>query len=145
MKLLPFVILALATGAAVALQGATNAALKGRIGLGAALVVNTAPILLAVLLLAWADGSLRELRGLDRVPPLLLLGGLYGLVIITGAAIVFPRLGATTTLMLFVAAQLVTAIVLDHLGALGLPRVEITPTRLAGLGLVVAGVLLARR
>ena len=127
MKLLPFVLLALVTGAAVALQGATNAALKGRIGLGAALVVNTTPILLAVLLLAWADGSWRQLSSLGEVPRPWLLGGLYGLVIIAGAAVVFPRLGATTTLTLFVAAQLAAALALDHLGALGLPKVEVSP------------------
>jgi transporter family-2 protein len=69
------------------------------------------------------------------------LGGLFGLAIIAGAAFAFPRLGAGATVALMVAAQLGTALLLDHFGATG-ERLALTPARLSGAVLLLAGALL---
>jgi transporter family-2 protein len=140
-----FAFLALVQGAAVTLQGATNAALRDHVGLGAAMVTNTLPIILAAFLLAATDGSLPRLADLPRTPPHLLLGGLYGFVIVAAAIVVIPRLGAAATFTLVVCAQLGVALALDHLGAFGLARIPISWDRMLGVGLVIVGVLLARR
>jgi transporter family-2 protein len=136
-------VLALAHGASVALQGATNAALRGRIGLGAAMVVNTAPILAAAVLIALADGSWSRLGALRTTPPHLFLGGAYGFLIVIAAIIVFPRLGAAPTLMLVVAAQLAVALALDHAGAFGLPVAALSWRRVIGVATMLAGLALA--
>ena len=69
------------------------------------------------------------------------VGGAYGLFIIAGAAFAYPRLGAGPTTALMVAAQLTTALVLDHYG-LPAGKVEVTPMRLVGAGLLFAGAVL---
>ncbi len=133
------VFLALAMGTASAVQGATNGTLSGRIGLSSAVLVN-ATIVFAIALLAW----LFTRRGVVTEPASpwwLYVGGAYGLFIIAGAAFAYPRLGAGPTTALMVAAQLTTALVLDHYG-LPAGKVEVTPMRLVGAGLLFAGAVL---
>ena len=56
-----------------------------------------------------------------------------------------PRLGAAMTITLMVAGQLALSLLLDHFGALGVPRQPLNLGRIAGVALVFAGVLLVRR
>jgi transporter family-2 protein len=73
------------------------------------------------------------------------MGGLYGAVFVSMAAFAAPRLGVTFFLTISIAGQLLMALLLDRVGAFGVPRVEISPTRLAGVALVLAGAFLVRR
>ena len=73
------------------------------------------------------------------------LGGFYGAFFVAVAAFAAPRLGVGVLLTAAIAGQLLGAIVLDHFGLLGLARNPITVTRVAGIGLVLLGVLLVRR
>ena len=56
-----------------------------------------------------------------------------------------PRLGVAMTITLMVAGQLALSLLLDHFGALGVPRQPLNLGRIAGVALVFAGVLLVRR
>jgi transporter family-2 protein len=132
-------VLALVMGCAATVQGATNGTLAGRTN------VPTAVFLNALVLFVAAGGVwLVARRGFVTDPPspwYLYLGGFYGLLIIAGAAFAFPRIGAGPTTALMMAAQLVTAMVFDHLG---LPngRIDVTPARLLGAVLLLVGALL---
>jgi bacterial/archaeal transporter family-2 protein len=46
---------------------------------------------------------------------------------------------------LTIAAQLTAAVVFDHFGALGLERAPLSLAKVAGLALILGGVLLVRR
>jgi len=61
--------------------------------------------------------------------------------IIAGAAFAYPRLGAGPTTALMVAAQLGTALALDHYG-LPSGKVPVTPMRLVGAAFLLVGALL---
>lgn len=61
------------------------------------------------------------------------------------AAYATPRLGLATLITIGIAGQVLVALWLDHVGALGLPRMAISPARVAGAALVILGVLLVRR
>lgn len=133
------IVLALAIGVASAVQGTTNGILGGRIGVASAVWINAAIVLVGATIV-----SLAVPRGATSGPSspwFLYIGGGCGLVIIAGAAFAFPRLGAGPTTALWVAAQLTTALVLDHFG---LPngRVEVTPSRIVGAALLFAGAAL---
>jgi len=52
------------------------------------------------------------------------------------------RIGATLTFGLTFAGQMLTAMFLDHYGAIGLAKYPASPTRIAGVGLVFLGVSL---
>ena len=73
------------------------------------------------------------------------LGGAYGACFVVAAAWGVPRLGVAMTITLMVGGQLLLSLALDHFGALGVPQQPLNLGRIAGVGLVLAGVLLVRR
>jgi transporter family-2 protein len=137
---------AFVSGSLIALQAPTNAMLARGVGspVNAALVsfvVGT----VALIAVAIALGA-RPLGGEVRALPWYAwTGGLYGAVFVAVAAFAAPRLGVTYFLMVAIAGQLAMALFLDRLGAFGLARVEISPMRVAGVILVLAGAFLVRR
>ncbi len=72
------------------------------------------------------------------------LGGLMGAIFVTTTITLVPYLGVTAMLCLIVAGQLTAALLLDHFGVL-VSQTPITPARLAGVGLVIAGALLTQK
>ena len=133
-------------GGATALQAPTNARLMGAVGspVNAAFVsfaVGTAALgILAVILQAKPD-----LEASRALPWYAWVGGLYGAIFVVAAAWGVPRLGVATTITLMVAGQLLLSLFLDHFGAFGAPQHPISLGRLAGVALVLAGVLMVRR
>lgn len=73
------------------------------------------------------------------------VGGLCGAFFVASAAHAAPRLGVATMLTLAVAGQLLTAILIDHFGILGVTARAMSLGRLAGVLLVIVGALLVRR
>jgi transporter family-2 protein len=132
--------LAIVAGCASALQGATNGALSGRLGLSNAVLINAFVVTLGASAL-WIVLPRGPSISAAAIPWFLFLGGLYGLVIIAGAAFAFPRLGAGPTTALMVAAQLCAALILDHLG-LPSGKIAVTPIRVVGACFLIAGALL---
>src|SRR5436190_23204280 len=84
--------LAVVAGVAVAFQGATNQGLLKSAGIGPALVVNTVIVLLGVTGLWLATGAQTTFfpAGASWT---LYLGGVFGFIIIAAAVLVFPRPG----------------------------------------------------
>ena len=78
------------------------------------------------------------------VPPHLLLSGLLGGTFIIGAAFLAPRIGVALLFSAFTAGTLSGGLVLDHFGAFGASIDRATVTRLLGLLIVFAGVLIVR-
>ena len=78
-------------------------------------------------------------------PAWIWLGGLMGVVMVVLAATAVPRIGVATYVSAIIAGQLAAAVLYDHFGALGQPVREASPLRLAGVGLMVLGVILIRR
>lgn len=133
-------------GAATALQAPTNARMMGAVGspVNAAFVsfaVGTA----ALGFLALVMQVRPDLAASRALPWYAWVGGLYGAIFVVAAAWGVPRLGVATTIILMVAGQLLLSVVLDHFGAMGMPKQPISWGRVAGIGLVIAGVLLVRR
>ena len=138
-----FGLFAAAAGAATAFQAAANAGLASRIGLGAALVLNTVIVLLGTIVLFLVRGA----RG-DFFPPgvpwSLYVGGICGFVVILSLAFVFPKIGAAVAIALVVLGQGAAALAIDHFGLMGMPTEPITVARLAGLLLIGGGAVLLR-
>jgi transporter family-2 protein len=133
-------------GAATALQAPTNAKMMGAVGspVNAAFVsfaVGTAALgILAVMLQVRPD-----IAASRALPWYAWIGGLYGAIFVVSAAWGVPRLGVATTIILMVAGQLLLSVVLDHFGVMGMPKQPISLGRVAGIGLVIAGVLMVRK
>lgn len=77
-----------------------------------------------------------------RLPWWAWTGGLLGALYIVSTIVLAPRLGAATLLAAIVAGQMLASLILDHFGMLGFPIQPVTPVRVAGVVLIVAGVVL---
>ena len=133
-------------GGATALQAPTNARLMTAVGSP----VNAAFVSFAVGtavrgVLALALQTRPDLTAARGLPWYAWMGGVYGVVFVIAATWAVPRMGVATTVTLMVAGQLMLSLALDHFGALGVPKQPINLTRIAGIALVIGGVLLARR
>jgi transporter family-2 protein len=72
------------------------------------------------------------------------LGGLGGAFYVVGSTASAPKLGAATLIAAVVAGQTVASVFIDHFGWVGFAEHHITPSRLIGMGLVAAGVVVVR-
>ncbi len=141
--LFPLLIVLLA-GVGLAVQPPTNAALakaSGSIWLAA--LVSFA-IGTAILFAVWAATDRTMPATLKGAPGWAWLGGLYGACFVAALAYATPRLGLASALTIAVGSQLVTALVLDRFGLLGLTAQPISLARVAGVVLVIGGVVLVR-
>ena len=140
------ILLAVVAGALMAVQAPTNALLARPVDSPVtaaflSFLVGT----VALGLLAWLLPSRPDAAGVRALPWYAWLGGLYGAFFVAVAAFGAPRVGVAVLLTAVVAGQMAMAVILDHYGLLGLPTREFGLQRLAGLLLVVAGVVLVRR
>lgn len=142
--LLPALLVLLA-GGLIALQAPTNVMLARAGGsplLAALISFAVGTVALFALWLATDRTSPAALRG---VPWWAWTGGLYGVVYVSISAFAAPRLGLASMLTIAIAAQLVAALVIDHFGLLRLAQSPISLVKLAGVALVLGGVVLVRR
>ena len=72
------------------------------------------------------------------------MGGAFGGFYIAMTVLMIPVTGAQTAAMAGILGQMAMAMLLDHIGAFGLPVQPITWQRIAGLAMVAGGVLLSR-
>jgi transporter family-2 protein len=142
----PSILVAVLLGAIVAMQPGLNAEVARR--LGSPVAAAFLSILIALLLsLIYVVGA-RETGSLGGVPSLpwyLWLGGLAGFLFVLGTLWVAPRLGASLLFASIVAGQMIGALLADRFGFAGYRPQPFDPWRLAGLGLVIAGVLAFQR
>lgn len=77
-----------------------------------------------------------------RVPWWMWSGGFIGAFFVATTIILAPRLGAAPMVALIVGGQMLASLVLDHYGLLGYEVHPLNIWRIAGAGLIVAGVAL---
>lgn len=137
-------LLALTGGALVAVQLAMNGQTRLALGhpLWAALANNLAGLLGLTLALLLSGARWPGLAGLQAVPPLHWGAGLLGAGFIAISALTAPRLGLAALMVLTLCGQLLTSLLIDHLGGFGAPPRSVDLSRLGGLALVLAGTLL---
>ncbi|MNU28218.1 Inner membrane protein YdcZ [compost metagenome] len=136
----------LLAGAATALQGPTNARLVTAVGspLNAAFI-SFAVGTMALGLLALVLQTRPDVGAMKALPWWAWMGGLYGCAFVVSAAWGVPRLGVATTITVMIAGQLLLSLALDHFGALGVEKQPLSLGRIAGVALVIGGVVLVRR
>lgn len=139
------VLAALLAGIGLATQSPTNAALGRSIGSVTLAALVSFVVGTVILVVAWLAFDRTPLSALRGAKPWMLVGGAYGAYFVAAAAFAAPRLGLASMLTIMIASQLVAALVIDHFGLVGLPRAPVTAVKLAGVALVLVGVVLVRR
>jgi Uncharacterized protein conserved in bacteria len=139
------VILTAGAGGLIALQAPINAGLGKASGdLAAALIsflVGTAALLLIVVVSGKAGG----ISHATDVRWYYLLGGLLGAIYVANALVAVSSIGAGGVAAATVAGQLTASVVADRLGILGLEQVALSPLRILGVALLLAGTVLIVR
>lgn len=138
---------ALISGAFLAAQVAVNAELRRRVGDPTIAAIISFVIGMAALLAAALvqRPTLPEPSAVLAGPWWIWLGGVLGAAYITAAAALSGRLGAAGWLATVIAGQILTALLLDHQGWLGLTRQPISASKVLGALLLLIGVALVLR
>jgi transporter family-2 protein len=133
-------------GAGLTIQVGMNATVRFAIGSPVlAAIVNFVVGLGALALVAVASGARWAPGSTAAVPAWAWFGGLLGAAYVASTTVLGPRLGAAALLALTLGGQMVAALIVDHYGIIGFPQSPVTPSRLIGAALLVAGVLLLMR
>jgi transporter family-2 protein len=138
--------LAIVAGAMIPFQAGVNVALSRFVGgpSRAALIsfaVGTVALLVVSVL---ATRGLPTLNRASDAPWWVWIGGRLGAFYVFGSIVSAPRLGAVTLIAAVFAGQAIASLVIDHYGWVGFPEQAISPARLAGIGLLAAGLALVR-
>jgi len=144
MQLIALGFFILAAGIASSVQAVVNAEVGRRTDPITAATISFIVGLAVLLVVGMVSGRL-QLAEATQLPPLLLTGGLFGVLIVTGFATVVPVLGVTESTLIYILGSLAAALAIDAFGLLGAPQIPVTLTRIAGIVLAVVGFLLARR
>jgi bacterial/archaeal transporter family-2 protein len=131
-------------GLAGSIQVAVMGRFGGRIGVIEALTFATCIQLvlsLAILLVArLGPGGLGDAF---RAPAWMWLGGVMGLTVVFTITFAQPRIGATATIGILIAGQLVMGAVIDRYGLFGVDQIGISWPRALGIGLLGVGAALS--
>ncbi|MDD1017242.1 DMT family transporter [Pseudomonas rubra] len=143
--LLPLTV-ALLAGAAVPFQAGSNAALGRLLGhpLWASLVSLVVSVLMVIPALLVLRAPLPQLGAVAHAPWWAWLGGVGGVAYITAALVLTPRLGAAGFIVCVIAGQVLSSLIIDQWGLMGLPERPVNGLRLAGVGLIVLGMLVVQ-
>lgn len=140
------VLAGVSAGCLVGMQAPVNSRLGRSIGSVPAasfsFLVGTTALLLIT---AFLHGGFDNFGHIGRAPWWALVGGLLGAVYVTVALIAVRTLGASGLTAAVIVGQLAISVLIDRFGLLGVARQPIGLQRIAGLVLLVAGVLLVVR
>jgi transporter family-2 protein len=144
-----FLLLTVLAGIGLGIQPAVNGRLRdatGSAALAAVVSFATGLVLLGAIMIAgmyggWGSG----MAGMRAAPPWAYAGGAIGAFYVLLAPIALPRIGAASLICAAIFGQQIISLLLDTFGWLGVAKAPLTPTRLLGAGLLLAGVLLLQR
>lgn len=138
-------LLAFGAGTAISVQAAVNGQLAAAIGgntIAAALFsFFSGTILLAAI--AIARGGLPDaLAQIPAQPWPRLIGGFLGASAIFCTVLLAPRIGLGNLLALVIAGQLLSSLLIDNYGLLGVAVRQVSLVKIGGASVMIAGVLL---
>ena len=134
----PFLIAAF-SGVLMAVQGSLNSLLSQKTHLLAAtLVVHLIGVIIALLTVFVARIPIFHYNYLS-IPWYIYLGGVLSVFIISLVAMSIPKIGMCNATTAIIIGQVGAALIIDHLGWLGVVRLPWNPWQILGLVLFAAG------
>jgi len=137
-------IIAAIGGVAVALQGQLMGSIDKNVGTLESVFVTYGGggFMIGMIMILLRGGNL---SGLTLVPWYTLLAGPIGLVLIAAIGYSVPRLGLVPAFTIMVAAQFMTAAVIDQFGLFGAEIRQISLSRISGMLVMLLGIWLTMR
>lgn len=146
MKIL-FYLLPVFAGVAITIQSGVNSQLRSAIQhpLMAAFISFVVGTIALALLLLFSKNTLPGLSQYSAISWYKYTGGLLGAFVVTVTLISVAQIGAGSMFVLIVAGQLVTAVLMDHFGVLGLKTNPVTLQKFFGICFLIMGAWLVNR
>lgn len=119
----------------VFLNGSLNTYLDGFVS---GFLIHIVGIISVAVILLLRQEAWRINRSL---PKTLMLGGLFGVLLILFNSYCFVQIGATMTLTLGLFGQMVFSAVVDHFGLFGMAETKMNPKKLIGFSIVSLGIV----
>ena len=139
------IILGFLAGVGLPIQTSVNTRLRKKVGspFNAALVSFLVGLLfLSALLLVTGQGLHIPFAQLLNEPAWIWIGGICGVVFLTGNILLFPKLGGVQTVVLPVLGQILMGLTIDNFGLFYSQQTSFTAFRIADAVLVLLGVVL---
>ncbi len=135
------VIMSIIAGASMSVQGVFNTRLSEKVGTfeANAIVQGTAFILGLIVMFIFRKGDLGKISEVNK---LYLFGGVLGIIITITVMLAIKNLNPTYGISIILIAQLLVAAIIDAFGLFGSEKMTFGWAKFAGLGLMIAGVLL---
>lgn len=142
-----FLALALLTGALIPMQAGTNAVFSKSVGnpLLTGLMVFVVGLVGMLVLVLLSKTALPTHQQLTAAPVAGYLGGLIVATYVVMITILVPRIGVGTAIGLIVTGQVICAVTIDHFGFFNVAVRTLSPTRVAGMLLMVGGIYLVMK
>lgn len=139
-----YLLAALIGGAVLPVQVALNTLLRRYVGeaMQVTFISYLAGALASLAICLLARYPLPAVGALTQTSWWMWVGGCLGTFYVWSTIFATPKIGAALALALTIAGQMIAALFLDHYGAIGLTKHAASPTRIAGVVLVVLGVSL---
>ncbi|WP_299999772.1 DMT family transporter [uncultured Cedecea sp.] len=139
--------LALIAGALVPFQAGANAILGRTLGhpLWATVVSLLVSLMCVLPLILVLRLQLPKFGEAFQAPVWIWFGGLAGVIFITAALMLVPRLGGTGFIAGVIAGQMLTALIIDHFGLMGLAEKSASLGRISGVLVIFVGVIIIQR
>jgi bacterial/archaeal transporter family-2 protein len=138
------VALTVLAGLAGSVQVAVMGRFGGRIGTLEALTFSTCvQLVLSLAILFAVRAGVGGLGDAFRTPAWMWLGGVMGAIVVFSITFAQPRIGATATIGILIAGQLVMGAVIDRFGLFGVDRIGMSLPRAAGIVLLGIGAALS--
>ena len=139
------IILGFLAGVGLPMQTSVNTRLRKKVGspYNASLVSFVVALLfLSALLLITGQGLHIPLAQLLNEPAWIWIGGICGLVFLTGNILLFSKLGGVQTVVLPVLGQILMGLIIDNFGLFYSQKTPLSVFRIAGAVMVILGVVL---
>ena len=146
MKIL-YYLLPILAGVAITIQSGINSQLRAAIQhpLMAAFISFLVGTVALALLLIFSRQAIPAMGTYQEVNWYKFTGGLLGAFVVFVALISVQKIGASNMFILIIAGQLITAVLMDHFGILGMKLSPINLQKTIGILLVVVGAYLVNR
>lgn len=141
-----FALLPLAGGALVAVQAPMNARLRSALGSPlAAGFVSFAVGTVVLLALLVVSGGVGDLARTGDGPWWAYLGGVCGTVLVIGTLVAVAQIGVLAAFVAVIVGEVAMATLIDRFGWFQSAEITVSWERLAGIGLLLAGLALVLR
>jgi transporter family-2 protein len=140
----PAIIIGLIGGVAVGIQSPMAGSMGQKVGgTASSFIVHLSGAILSGVFLFIKGGE--KIRDWHTLPWYMLFAGIFGLILYQTISVTLPRLGSTMMITLVIIGQLLTGMVIDHFGLMGVAVRPIDLPRILGLVVLLAGGYLISR